>query len=226
MTAPVRILIADDDAQVRAAYQAFFADQDGFELVGQARDGAEAIKAFATFRPDLVLMDLQMPGTSGIDATAEIVQRWPGARVVAITTFGSRDYVVAALRAGAAGYLLKSSEGPALLAAIRSAMAGEMPLSSAVRRELVASLVAGSQRGAVPGLTPREVELLAWLAHGLTNRQIGRKMSLSEGSVKQYLTRIAARLGVSSRIQVLVRAIHLGIVDPIIIGGSGKDSDG
>lgn len=216
MSSRVRILVADDDAQVRAAYRSFFADRPDVELVGEARTGAEAIEAYERLRPDLVLMDLQMPGTSGIDAIRAIVDRRPEARVVALTTFGTRDYVVAALRAGASGYLLKGTGGPALLSAIQGALAGEMPLSSRVRRELVASLVTGEARRPTPdeALAPREIELVAWLAHGLTNRQIGRRMSLSEGSVKQYLTRIAGKLGVTSRIQVLVRAIHLGIVDP------------
>ncbi|MFT4294000.1 MAG: response regulator transcription factor [Micropruina sp.] len=225
MTTPVRILVADDDAQVREAYRSFFAGRPEVQLVGEAHDGAEAIDAYRELNPDLVLMDLQMPGTSGIDAIRAITERWPSSRVVALTTFGTRDYVVAALRAGASGYLLKGTGGPALLAAIQGALAGEMPLSSAVRRELVASLVTADEpprTAPADDLTPREVELVAWLAHGLTNRQIGRRMLLSEGSVKQYLTRIAGKLGVTSRIQVLVRAIHLGIVDPTTLPSMGN----
>lgn len=213
------MLVVDDDPRLREIYRSFFAQHKEFDVVGEARDGAEAVDAYARLQPDLVLMDLQMPGSSGIDATRTICGRWPRACVVAITTFGTRDYVVAALRAGASGYLLKSTDGPALLAALRGALAGDMPLSSAVRRELVSTLVddtsAPGQQHQDPGLTPRETELVGWLAHGLTNQQIGTRMHLSEGSVKQYVARVADKLQVVSRTQILVRAIQLGIVDPM-----------
>lgn len=210
----LRLLAADDDPVVRDAYRVFFAHHAVVELVAEARDGGEAIEAYGVHRPDVVLMDLQMPVTSGIDAIREITARWPDACLIAMTTFGTRDYVVAALRAGAAGYLLKGAPGEAVVAAIHQAIAGDMPLSSVVRRELVSSLVADDGPTEDPGLTPRETELLGWLAHGLTNLQIARRMSLSEGSVKQYVARASGKLGVVSRTQVLVRAIQLGLVDP------------
>ncbi len=220
MTRPHRVLVADDDPLVREAYRAFFSHQPDFTLCGEARDGAEAVSAYATLQPTLVLMDLQMPGTSGIDATALITERWASACVVALTTFGTRDYIVAALRAGAAGYLLKDVGGPALLAGMRQAITGDMPLSSAVRRELVSTMVAEQRLVPEPpelGLTPRERELLLWLAQGLTNHQIGSQMYVSEGSVKQYLTHIGDKLGVSSRTQILVKSIQLGYVDPHVL---------
>ena len=135
-----------------------------------------------------------------------------------MTTFGTSEYVVAALRAGASGYLLKDVGGQALLAGLRQALAGDMPLSSSVRRELVSSVV--EERPMAPaevadvGLTPREHELLGWLAQGLTNHQIGSQMYVSEGSVKQYLLHISRKLGVKSRTGILVRAIQLNVVDP------------
>lgn len=213
---PRRVLVVDDDAAVRAVHRRFFEDQPDLVLAGEAADGVAAVDAYARLRPDLVLMDLQMPRLSGIGATREICQRWPDACVVAMTTFGTREHVVAALRAGAMGYLLKDTSGRELLGAIAHALAGDMPLSSAVRRELVATVVSETppDRPTDAGLTPREVELTSWLAHGLTNQQIARRMHLSEGSVKQYLTRISGKLGVVSRTQVLIRAIQLGIVDP------------
>lgn len=211
---PHRVLVVDDDADVRASYRSFFAHEAAFELVGEARDGAEGVARYASLRPDVVLMDLQMPVLSGIDATRQICERWPDACVVVITTFGTREYVVAALRAGASGYLVKDAGGPALLAALDQALAGDMPLSTPVRRELVAGLVMDDPAPADHDLTPREVELMGWLAHGFSNQQIARRMYLSEGSVKQYVARISAKLGVSSRTQALVRAIQLGIVDP------------
>ena len=160
---------------------------------------------------------VQGPQTAGIEATRAICHRWPGACIVAMTTFTTREYVVAALRAGASGYVVKGASGPQLLAALRQALAGDMPLSSGVRRELVSSLVEEGLDGLPArehGLTPREVELVHWLAHGLTNSQIARRMNVSEGSIKQYVARVSEKLGVASRTQVLVRVIQLGIVDP------------
>ncbi len=211
---PRRVLVVDDDAAVRESYRSFFATEPAVDLVGEARDGAEGVRQYAVVRPDVVLMDLQMPTLSGIDATSQICERWPDACIVVITTFATREYVVAALRAGASGYLVKDAGGPALLAALDQASAGEMPLSTAVRRALVASLVRDEPAPADHDLTPREVELMQWLAHGFSNQQIARRMYLSEGSVKQYVARVGAKLAVSSRTQALVRAIQLGIVDP------------
>lgn len=211
-----RLLIADDDPAIRASFRALFATNPEFELVGEAADGSAAVSQYRTLRPAVVLMDLQMPEMTGIEATTAICSADPGACVVAMTSFDTRDYVVAALRAGAAGYLLKGSGGPALFAGLRQALAGEMPLASTVRRQLVATIVEDDSptAGPVQPLTQREAELISWLAHGLTNQQIAQRMHLSEGSVKQYLARIGTALGVSSRTQVLVRSIQLGLVDP------------
>lgn len=213
-----RILVADDDPMVREAYRMFFSRHDTLEVVGEARDGNEAVSLHRELKPDITLMDLQMPDKSGVEAIGEICQADPTACIVALTTFGTRDYIVAALRAGAAGYLLKDAGGPALLAAVEQALDGEMPLSSAVRRELVRDVVdsAVRERPALPdpGLAPRERELLTWLAQGLTNQQIGQKMFVSEGSVKQYLSHIGDKLGLKSRTQILMLAVQLGIVDP------------
>jgi DNA-binding NarL/FixJ family response regulator len=218
MNEPSRLLVVDDDPMVRDAYRGFFSHQTEFVLCGEARDGAEGVEAYAKLRPDVVLMDLQMPGVSGIDATRQICDRWSDACVVAMTTFGTAEYVVAALRAGASGYLLKDVGGVALLDGLRQALAGEMPLSSSVRRELVTSVVANRTAAPAPvadvGLTKRERELVGWLAQGLTNSQIGAQMYVSEGSVKQYLSHIGVKLGVKSRTGILIRAVQLNVVDP------------
>jgi DNA-binding NarL/FixJ family response regulator len=217
MSEPARILVTDDDPLVREAYRRFFSHHDEFVVCGEARNGAEGVEAYATLLPDVALMDLQMPVVSGIEATRQMCERWPDACVVAMTTFGTSEYVVAALRAGASGYLLKDVGGPGLLAGLRQALAGEMPLSSSVRRELVSSVVEERLPAAEVvdvGLTPREHELLSWLAQGLTNHQIGSQMYVSEGSVKQYLLHIGRKLGVKSRTGILVRAIQLNVVDP------------
>lgn len=218
MNNPCRILVVDDDPTVREAYRIFFSRNEGYQVVGEARDGNEAVQAYRTHRPNVTLMDLQMPEKSGVAATQEICSLWPDACVVALTTFGTREYIVDALRAGASGYLLKDAGGAALIAGVQQALAGEMPLSAAVRKELVSDVLSHPEPARhappVPSLAPRERELLRWLAQGLTNQQIGAKMFVSEGTVKQYLSHIGDKLGLKSRTQILVRAIQLGIVDP------------
>ncbi|WP_232547028.1 response regulator [Propioniciclava soli] len=216
-TRAVRVLVADDDALVREAYRSFFRTTPTYTLVGEARNGNEAHDTYATLLPDVVLMDLQMPTCSGIEATSRICARWSNACVVALTTFGTREYIVAALRAGASGYLLKDTGAHNLVAGIEQAMRGDMPMSASVRRQLVDSVTSDNPVGRQPvdiGLTPRETELLGWLTQGLTNVQIGRQMYVSEGSVKQYLAHVGDKMGVKSRTQILVRAIQLNIVDP------------
>ena len=169
---PHRILVTDDDPLVRAAYAAFFSQQHEFVVCGEARNGAEGVSAYAALLPDVVLMDLEMPVLSGIDATRQICGTWPDACVVAMTTFGTGEYVVAALRAGASGYLLKAVGGSGLLAGLRQALAGDMPLSGAVRRELVASVVEDRAAAATdqgPDVTEREQQLLGGRAPGVPN---------------------------------------------------------
>lgn len=217
MAEPHRILVVDDEPLVRATYRRFFGAQHEFVVCGEAGDGAAGVEAYASLGPDLVLMDLQLPVLPGVEATREICARWPGACVVVMTTFDSGEHVVAALRAGASGYLLKHVGGPGLLAGLRQALAGDMPLSGAVRRELVASVVQDRAPAAAaddPNLSVRERELLGWLAQGLGNVEIGGRMYVSEGAVKQYLQSIGRKLGVRSRTGILVRAIQLGLVDP------------
>lgn len=184
-------------------------------MIGEASDGVAGVAAFERLRPDVTLMDLQMVPGGGVEAIQAICSAHPGARVLALTTFSSRGHIVAALRAGAAGYLLKDVRPEQLVIGIRQALQGDMPLSSAVRRELVEAVVSVPKQESRPiHLTWREKELLQWLTHGLTNRQIGRNMGLSEGSVKQYVSHVAEKLGVSSRTQILIRSIQLGLVDP------------
>lgn len=215
------VLIVDDEAAVRSAYRAFLARAEGYRLVGEAATGVEAIDLFEELHPDLVLMDLHMPRLDGVDAIRTITARWPRARVLALTTFATHSHVVAALRAGASGYLTKDASRADLLAGMEQALRGDMPLSPGVRRELVAELTAGGLPHAQPTpdggaavLTERERELLSWLALGLTNAQIASRMHLSEGTVKQYLVRVGGKLDAVSRTQILIRSIQLGVVDP------------
>ncbi|MFT3943756.1 MAG: response regulator transcription factor [Ancrocorticia sp.] len=211
---PIRVLVVDDDQKICDAYRSMFARSPEVELVGEIHDGLHAAATYKRVNPDIVLMDIQMPVVSGIDATREIVSQWPEAVVVATTVFGNRELVVAMLRAGASGYLLKDVSLEQLVGFLKQALSGEMPLSSGVRRELVASVVDEGATASTHDLAPREVELVQWLAHGLSNAQIAKRMYISEGSVKKYIARIGAKLGTVSRTQVLVRSIQLGIVDP------------
>lgn len=221
MTNLCRVLVVDDDPMVREAYRMFLARHDDHEVVGEARNGREAVEAYDELLPDVVLMDLQMPEMSGVDAIREICKAHPGACIVALTTFGTQDYIVSALRAGAAGYLMKDCGGAALLSGIQQARDGDMPLAPGVRRELVTDLLSGHHRADSEandtGLAPREKELLVWLGQGMTNAQIAAKMLISEGSVKQYLSHIGDKMGLKSRTQILVRAIQLGLVDPSLM---------
>lgn len=206
--------MADDDGLVREAYRSFFEAHPDLSLVGEATNGAEAVAAYGELHPDLVVMDLQMPLVSGVEATRSICSQDPHACVVAMTTFSSRDHVVAALEAGAAGYLVKGVSGDQFMAGLRQALAGDMPLSPAVRRQLVTVVRSRRQDVEPVALPPRQLELLRWLALGLTNRQIARRMHVSEGSIKQYLARAGEKLDASSRTQLLIRAIQSGLVDP------------
>lgn len=222
MSEACRVLVVDDDPMVREAYRMFLSRHQDHVVVGEARNGREAVEAYDQLLPDVVLMDLQMPEMSGVDATREICRHHPEACVVALTTFGTQEYIVSALRAGASGYLMKDCGGAALLSGIQQAVAGDMPLAPGVRRELVTDLIAGHIRGPVDSettnsLAPREKELLVWLGQGMTNAQIATKMFISEGSVKQYLSHIGDKLGLKSRTQILVRAIQLGLIDPSLM---------
>lgn len=215
-----RVVIADDDPLTRDAYKAFLAGADEFECVGEARTGREAVEEFRRLQPDLVLMDLRMPEMNGVQATARICREFPRACIVVLTTFDAYEYVVAALRAGASGYLTKDASRAQLYTALRQALHGDMPLSAGVRHELVRSLVhenAPRSDDVVLDVTDRERELLPLLAEGLSNHEIAQRMYVSEGSVKQYLAHLGTKFGVSSRTQIIVKAIQLRLVDPFTL---------
>ena len=209
------VLVVDDDALVREAFTALFAREPGHQLLGCAETGEEGVRLAQEWHPDVILMDLNMPGMGGVSATEQIVAEDPAACVVALTTFSDQEHVAKMLQAGASGYLMKHNDRETLLAALAAARLGEMPLAPEVRQTLVAAVLrdrpAAPER---PRLAPRELELLTWLAEGLSNREIARRMFLAEGSVKQYLSQIGEKLKRKSRTQILIRAIQLGLVDP------------
>lgn len=211
---PIRVAIADDDDMALETYRVFLSRQPWTQLVAVARDGREAVGMYRREKPDVTLMDLRMPRMSGTEAIAEICSLDASACVIALTTFATPSYVIPALRAGAAGYLVKDCTGPDLLAGIREGLAGDMPLSPQVRAELVSTIRGDVRAVSEVGLTRRERELVQWLAQGLGNREIGARMHLSEGSVRQYLVHVGDKFGVHSRTQILVRALDLGLVMP------------
>lgn len=227
---PYTLLLVDDHPLMVQALENFFATCEEFEVVGTASDGAEGVAACKELRPDLVLMDLQMPRMNGVEATRRIAEECPGSRVVILTTFASLDFVLPALRAGASGFLVKDAEPDRILAALHAVMNGEenMPISPQVAKLLADEALGESRTRKHPGhpgtqtvrLTTRETELLTLLAQGMNNREIASSMEVSEGSVKAYLGRICEKLEVRDRLQVLIRAYELGLVDPKLVGQS------
>ena len=225
--ADVTILIVDDQPLMLHALKTFIDNEDGVCVMGTAEDGQAAVEAAKALRPDLVLMDIKMPQVNGIEATRKIVSEVPGTRVLALTTFSTLDYVVPALRAGAAGYLVKDARPDEILAAIRNAMDDSLPLSPSVVRLMARQVIGGTLdteaiSGATAtevGLAPREISVLQFLGNGLSNREIAKKMYISEGSVKAYLANACTKLGVRDRLQAVIRGFELGIVSPRLSAG-------
>ena len=225
--ADITVLIVDDQPLMLHALKTFIENEDGVSVVGTAEDGEAAVEAAKALEPDLVLMDIKMPRLNGIEATRKIVSEIPGTRVLALTTFSTLDYVVPALRAGAAGYLVKDARPDEILAAIRNAMDDSLPLSPSVVRLMARQVIGGAlDTQAVAGgsatevgLAPREISVLQFLGNGLSNREIAKKMYISEGSVKAYLANACTKLGVRDRLQAVIRGFELGIVSPRLSAG-------
>lgn len=225
--ADITVLIVDDQPLMLHALKTFIENEDGVSVVGTAEDGEAAVEAAKALEPDLVLMDIKMPQLNGIEATRKIVSEIPGTRVLALTTFSTLDYVVPALRAGAAGYLVKDARPDEILAAIRNAMDDSLPLSPSVVRLMARQVIGGAldtqavagASATEVGLAPREISVLQFLGNGLSNREIAKKMYISEGSVKAYLANACTKLGVRDRLQAVIRGFELGIVSPRLSAG-------
>ncbi|MGW8486497.1 response regulator [Streptomyces sp. NPDC055886] len=221
---PVRVLVADDEPMIRAGVRAVLATDPGIEVVAEASDGHEAVELVRAHRPHVAVLDVRMPRTDGIDAAAEIRRTLPATGVVMLTTFGEDDYILRALSAGAAGFLIKSGEPEELLAGVRAVAEGAAYLSPKVAARVVAHLAstgAGERAGRreaarerVAGLTPREREVLSYLGGGLSNGQIARRLHLVEGTVKAYVSSVLARLGVDNRAAAAVVAHEAGLLPP------------
>jgi DNA-binding NarL/FixJ family response regulator len=216
----VRVLIADDEAMVRGGFRMILESEDGIEVVGEADDGERAVRESERLRPDVVVMDIQMPGKDGVAATREIVGRGSGPpRVLVVTTFDIDEYVYEALRAGASGFLLKNSPPEELARAVRVVSTGESLLSPSVTRRLIEDVVSRSRSPSAPPpaiaeLTDREREVLILVARGLSNAEIAERIVVSIGTVKTHVARLLMKLGLRDRIQVVVLAYESGLVRP------------
>ena len=200
------VLVADDHSLVREGLTNLLAAAPDLELVGAAGDGAEAVELASAATPDVVLMDLSMPGLDGIEATRRILERQPGAKVVVLTSFCDEGRILAALDAGAVGYLLKDSEPDELLRGIRAAAQGESPLAAKVAGALILARTSGT-----PELTFREREVLVLLAGGMANKHIARRLGITEKTVKAHLTNVFSTIGVTSRTQAALWAQRSGL---------------
>jgi NarL family two-component system response regulator LiaR len=203
-------VIVDDHAVVREGLRTFLSLQDDFEVVGEAADGREALTVVADTRPDVVLMDLVMPNVDGIAAMRELRRRAPESRVVVLTSFLEDERVLPALRAGAAGYLLKNVQPQELARAVRLADAGETMLDPAVAARLVESLSAG-EGGELDELTARERDVLRLLAGGYANKRIALELGIAEKTVKTHVSHVLSKLGVSDRTQAALVATRHGV---------------
>lgn len=213
MMKTIRVLIADDHAIVRKGLRAVIGNKHDMQVVGEARDGEEAVAQVRALKPDVILMDLVMPVKTGVDAIREIRRSDAEARIVVLTSFGDDDLVLSAIKAGARGYLLKDSLPSELIEAIRSVSRGESSIDPAVAQALVMKLGQTEEcRPPSVQLTEREVEVVKLIAHGLSNEIIAQRLYIGEGTVRGYVSNILEKLHLESRTQAALYAIRAGLV--------------
>lgn len=217
----IRVLLVDDQGLFREALATLLGLHSQLEIVGEAGDGEAGVALAQTLRPDVVLMDLRMPGMSGVEATRRLRSLVPEARVLVLTTFEDDDEVLAAIEAGAAGYMLKASPAEKLVEAICTVMRGGSPLEPSVASKVMAELARLSRRQSeercqrlADPLSARELEVLRALCEGLSNKEIAGKLGLTEGTVKNHMTQVLSKLGVLDRTQAALRAHALGLLKP------------
>ena len=206
----ITVLLADDHSVVRQGLRMFLGLDPDLEVVGEARDGEEAVRRTRELEPDVVLMDILMPGMDGIEATTTIRRQMPDTEVIALTSVLEDEKVFSAIRAGAIGYLLKDTEADELCRAIKAAAAGQVQLSPAAAARLMRQVRAPEDPDE---LTPRELDVLRLLAHGLANKEIARDLGIGEKTVKTHVSSILSKMGVLSRTQAALQALRMGLVD-------------
>jgi DNA-binding NarL/FixJ family response regulator len=214
----IRILLVDDQRLMREGLRILLKLEPDLEIAGEAEDGKAALDAYEALHPDVVLMDVRMPGMDGVEATWRLRERWPKARIVILTTFDDDEYVFEALRAGALGYLLKDVSGHDLAQAVRTVAAGGALIEPSVAAKVIAEFARMAppardvDAGLAEPLSEREVQILRLLAGGLTNRQIAERLSMAEGTIKNYVTNILGKLGARDRTQAAIRARKMGLL--------------
>ena len=217
MTDNIRILVADDHALFRQALRAVLGDEEGIELVGEAGDGEEVISMAEELAPDVILMDVRMPKVAGIDAARQIAATLPSAKIVMLTVSDDEEDLFEAIKAGASGYLLKEVDPAEIADAVRQIHAGHSLLSPGVASKLISEFAAMSkradERAMRPNLTSRELEVLQFAAGGLTNRQIGRRMGISENTVKNHIRNILEKLHLHSRMEAVLYAVREELIE-------------
>jgi DNA-binding NarL/FixJ family response regulator len=222
----IRVLLADDQALIRAGFRLLLSTADGIEVVAEATDGAEAVELARRERADVVLMDIRMPGVDGLEATRRIAadEALAGVKVIILTTFESDEYVYQAIRSGASGFLLKDAEPADLVQAVQVVARGDALLAPSVTRRLITDLVSRPERPrtddrALRRLTEREREVLTLVAAGLNNEEIAGKLFVSPLTAKTHVSRIMTKLDARDRAQLVVMAYESGLVTPGSIGG-------
>jgi DNA-binding NarL/FixJ family response regulator len=213
-TAFVRVLITDDQTLFRSGLARLLEEDPRVKVVGQAVDGADAVKQAIALKPDVVLMDIKMPNMDGVEATRKIVTELPNTRILVLTTFDADSYVLQALRAGASGYVLKNSQPAAIVSSILAVMAGERVMASAVANRVLDMLTGTTTpKEFYDGLTAREVEILKLLASGQANKQIAYRLRISEKTVRNHVSNMYMKLQIYDRSQAVLYAVRKGLIE-------------
>ena len=218
MTAVIRVLVADDQVLVRDGFRSIIEREPDLTVVGEASDGREAIGMTRSLRPDVVVMDIQMPGLDGLAASERLLAEADAPRILILTTFDRNEYVYRAMRAGASGFLLKDVRSGQLTEAIRTVALGEALLSPSITRRLIEDFVRlpppGTAASGLAGLTEREADVVRLVARGLSNAEIAQELFLSTATIKTHINRVLAKLGLRDRVQLVVRAYESGLIRP------------
>jgi len=214
VTRAARVLVVDDQTLFRTGLTSLLGEDERVEVVGQAVDGAEAVKQAAKLKPDVVLMDIKMPNVDGIEATRQIVELVPGIKVLILTTFETDSQVIQALKAGASGYVLKDSSAAAIVSSIVAVMSGEKVMASAVANRVLDMLTGtATPKEFYDGLTNREIEILKLLANGMANKQIAYRLKISEKTVRNHVSNMYEKLGIYDRSRAVLYAVKKGLVE-------------